>query len=87
MQGYRVTKAILIWKINDESPNTSRMRAKNPTTARKNHTGNLPSPPWWWGIGRACTGTARRLGVGAFLDAQRCVVRRVLGIPCSGLGY
>ena len=73
MQGYRATKAILKWKINDETPNTSRMRAKHPTTPRKNHTDNLPSPPWWWGIGRACRhGTAAAWGRGISGRAAVC---------------
>ena len=73
VQGYRATKAILKWKMNDETPNTSRMRAKHPTTPRKNHTDNLPSPPWWWGIGRACRhGTAAAWGRGISGRAAVC---------------
>ena len=60
------------WKINDETPNTSRMRAKNPTTPRNNHTENLPSPPWWWGIGRACRHGTAAWGRGISRRAAVC---------------
>ena len=72
VQGYRATKAILKWKINDETPNTRRMRAKHPTTPRKNHTDNPPSPPWWWGIRRACRHCTAAWGRGISTRAAVC---------------
>ena len=71
--GLSCHKAILKWKINDETPNTSQMCAKHPTSPRKNHTDSPPSPPWAV-ESDARAGTARRLGYNCRGISRRAAV-------------